>query len=155
MFQITFLLIFRTNSSNLDRVTVWKNCFVGMYLCIFLTNWSQIVVISSQMDFRMLNSIKNRFRIITYSSINVQKGAIIFFSNVALKTLILIFSKWAFSTFKLQNSITHHRIELLGRFLKKKCLSLPPLWNINDILKLTFPTLCNVFSEHITHIKLS
>ncbi len=48
-----------------------KNLSVGMCLCTFLTNQSktvqsQTVVISSQMDFRMLINIKNRFRIITF-----------------------------------------------------------------------------------------
>ncbi len=55
----------------------------------------------------------------------------------------MIFSKWAFSTFKHQNFITRHRIELLGL--------LPPLWNIIDISKLTFPTLC-MFSQIASHI---
>ncbi len=96
-------------------------------------------------------SSKNGFRIILYSPISVYKGAnIVFFSNVAPKTLILIFSEWAFSTFKLQNSTTRHRIELSGRFFLK-CLSLPPLWNNIDILKLTFPTL-GMFSQISSHI---
>ncbi len=153
MFQITFLSKFWTDSWNLDCVTVWKICFVGMRLCTFLINQSQTVVISSQMDFRMLISIKNQFRIIIYSSINVHKGAKNFFSNVAPKTLILIFSKWTFSAFKPkpQNSTTRCRIELLRHFFFKKWLSLPPLWDTTDISKLTFLTSW-MFSQIVSHI---
>ncbi len=94
---------------------VWQICFVGTLLCTFLANQSKTVVISSQISFRMLISIKNRSTTIIYSLIKVHKGVILF-SNVAPKTLTLIFSKWAFSAFKLQNAITCCRIELLGQF---------------------------------------
>ncbi len=75
-----------------------------------------------------------------------------FFLNVVPKTTILIFSKWASSAFKLPNAITRHRIELLGHFKKKKkCLPLPSLLDIIDILKSTFPTLY-MFSQIASYI---
>ncbi len=113
-YKITFLSKFLTDLSNLDCVTVWKNCFVGMLFCIFLTNQSQSIVISSQMDFRIMISIKNQCRIIIYSLINVQKGAKQFFFKCSSKNFNLNVLKISFSTLKRQNSITHHRTELLG-----------------------------------------
>ncbi len=98
------------------------------------------------MDFRMLLiSIKNRFRIIIYLPINVHKGAIFF--NVATKTLFLIFSKWAFSTFKLQNSINDHKIEILGSFFFKKnvCTFIMEYYRY---LEIDFSDFVYIFSDH-------
>ncbi len=98
LFQITFLSRFWTNSSNLDWVTVWKICFVDMSLCTFLTNQSQTEVISSQMDSRMLISVKNRFRII-----QTCRRAQNFFSKCSSKNFDLDFLKMSFFNFQTSN----------------------------------------------------
>ncbi len=71
-------------------------------------------------DFRMLINIKNQLRTFIYLPIKLHNGIYIFFFKRSSKNLRLDFLKMTFSAFKLQNVTTHNRMEIIGKFKKKK-----------------------------------
>ncbi len=94
--------------------------------------------------------IKNRSRTIIYSPISAHKD-VIFFSYLVPKTLTSIFWKWASSVFKLQNDTTRCRTELLGWLFFLMLVFTSTLWDIINISKSIFLSLCMIFqiASHI------
>ncbi len=91
---------FWTNLSNLECVTVKYIWRCPWKICTFLINPRKSVVISCQMDFRMLISNKNQFRTIMYSPINVHTGVNFFFFKCSSDTFTFNFLKMSFFRFQ-------------------------------------------------------